>query len=113
MPIEDASIAQALKPLVGEGAERTLQPHRVGRGQAGEVDADRIVQRAASAAARRLPRVPITPQRRPTALSACAVHDAVEVLPLVPVTAHHVERGARLVEPQVGDLAGRALEPRH
>jgi hypothetical protein len=31
--------------------------------------------------------VPTTPQRRPSVASACAIHHAVEVLPLVPVTA--------------------------
>ena len=33
------------------------------------------------------PKVPTTPQRCPNAVSACAVHHAVEVLPLVPVEA--------------------------
>ena len=33
------------------------------------------------------PKVPTTPQRSPKAVSACAIHQAVEVLPLVPVAA--------------------------
>ena len=33
------------------------------------------------------PSVPTTPQRRPSRLSACAIHHAQEVLPLVPVMA--------------------------
>jgi hypothetical protein len=33
------------------------------------------------------PSVPTTPQRRPTRVSACAIHQALLVLPLVPVTA--------------------------
>ena len=33
------------------------------------------------------PSVPITPLRRPRDVSACAIHQAVEVLPLVPVVA--------------------------
>jgi hypothetical protein len=43
-----------------------------------------------------IPSVPITPQRRPSRLSACAVHQAVEVLPLVPVvaTSSNVSLGA-------------------
>ena len=34
-----------------------------------------------------MPKVPTTPQRRPSAVSACAVHQAVLLLPLVPVAA--------------------------
>ena len=38
------------------------------------------------------PSVPMTPQRRPSRVSACAVHHAVLVLPLVPVLATTLKR---------------------
>ena len=52
------------------------------------------------------PRVPITPQRRPSTVSACAIHQVVEVLPLVPVTAITASRS--LGEPKNALASGPA-----
>jgi hypothetical protein len=86
MPMDEASIAQAAKPWstkprrppcssTGSGVVRPVEPtaRRRAPGRASRRLAD--AQRADDAAA---------PAQR---VSACAVHQAVEVLPLVPVTA--------------------------
>ena len=58
------------------------------------------------------PRACHHPQRLPSWRSACAVHQTVEVLPLVPVVATTCQRFARLTVELVGDLAGADRGPR-
>ncbi|EWS55425.1 hypothetical protein X551_01779 [Methylibium sp. T29] len=83
MPIDEASIAQASKPA---SAMRRSPPCSVtGSGVVRPVKS-MCVSRPGSGGSP-MPSVPTTPQRRPSRLSACAVHHAVEVLPLVPVVA--------------------------
>src|SRR5580765_6903395 len=93
MPIEVASIAQALNPasakrlkpactVTGPGVVMPVKVIAAGcNGDGGSPPAARPCGGSP------IPSVPITPQRRPSALNACATHHAVEVLPLVPVTA--------------------------
>ena len=83
-PIDEASIAQAAKPRAAKS--RSARCSVTGSGVVRPVEITR-----ASGATRLggspTPSVPTTPQRRPARLSACASHQAVEVLPLVPVVA--------------------------
>ena len=57
-----------------------------------------------------MPSVPTSAQRRPRPVSACAVHQAVEVLPLVPVVAMTLSCLARPAQEQVRDRADQVLQ---
>ena len=92
MPIDDASIAQLEKPRAAKSASAfcrvigsgVVRPVDVSAGTSSSAEAPPV---AAARGGSPMPRVPITAERRPSAPSACATHQAVEVLPLVPVTA--------------------------
>ena len=88
-PIDEASRAQAAKPA--RSKSRRLRCRVSGSGVVRPVASTRALGFAAEGGSP-TPRVPITPQRRPAALSAWAVHQAVEVLPLVPVVATNRRR---------------------
>ena len=85
MPIDEASIAQAWKPW----STKPLKPACSVTGSGVVRPVDWMVAPGAAAAdgGSPTPSVPTTPQRLPSSESACATHHAVEVLPLVPVTA--------------------------
>ena len=93
MPIEVASIAQAAKPASAKRLKPACTVTGPGVVMPVNVISDGCNAEGGKAPASRglggspTPSVPITPQRRPSALNACATHHAVEVLPLVPVTA--------------------------
>ena len=113
MPMELASIAQAAKPSstmrrnaacssTGSGVVRPVawivqscveSPAATGSGSGGTP----------------MPSVPTTPARRPSRFSACAVHHAVEVLPLVPVAASTSSVWLGSSKNARGDLAGGGL----
>ena len=82
-PIEVASIAQAWNPA----STKRLKPACTVTGSGVVMPVKLIAIGCSGDGGSPTPRVPITPQRRPSELSACATHQAVEVLPLVPVTA--------------------------
>ena len=83
-PIDDASIAQAAKPSSTKRLKARCNV--TGSGVVRPVPCSAGVSVPAVGTAP-TPSVPTTPQRRPSADSACAAHQAVDVLPLVPVTA--------------------------
>ena len=85
MPIDEASIAQAAN--LRSAKSRSAFCSVIGSGVVRPVDTSSGGSPPADLGGSPIPRVPITPQRRPRAASACAIHHAVEVLPLVPVTA--------------------------
>ena len=78
MPMDEASIAQACTPPVWKS--RSARCSVTGSGVVRPV---KWIWPLGSP----MPSVPMTPQRRPSVARACAVHQAVEVLPLVPVVA--------------------------
>ncbi len=83
MPIDEASIATASKPASTK--RRSAACSSTGSGVVRPVDS--MLPPRAGSGGWPMPSVPTTPQSRPSSDSACAVHQALEVLPLVPVTA--------------------------
>ncbi len=91
MPIELASIAQAAKPSLT--MRRNAACSSTGSGVVRPVA--RMVQSSVESPVATgsgnggtpMPSVPTKPARRPSRFKVCAVHHAVEVLPLVPVVA--------------------------
>ena len=100
MPIEDASIAQAFSALVGEAAEGRCSSTGSGVVRPGELDAAAAGRCPACRSGRRA-----SDRRRRD--SACASHQAVEVLPLVPVTASTSQllRGLAVDSAAIGPVA--------
>ncbi len=94
MPIDDASIAQAKKPRSAKSASAACKV--IGSGVVSPVDVRPPFGSAWAPAAARggspMPSVPTIAVRRPATPSACATHHAVDVLPLVPVTATTARR---------------------
>ena len=83
MPIDEASIAQAAKPPSAK--RRSAACSITGSGVVSPVNS--ICADWPERGGSPIPSVPTTAQRRPSSDSACAIHQAVEVLPLVPVVA--------------------------
>ena len=84
MPIDEASIVQAAKPCATKVAKVACSS--TASGVVRPVDSN-ASDGSPGFGGSPTPSVPITPQRWPSAPNACAVHQATEVLPLVPVTA--------------------------
>ena len=96
---------------VGEIGERGLQGDRVGRGQAGRVGHVRRRLGTGRGARRHADAERADDRRAPTGhASACASHQAVDVLPLVPVTATTASARSACRE-SGGDVAGGGLQP--
>ena len=83
MPIDEASIAQAAKPASANN--RSAACSITGSGVVSPVNS--ICAARSGSGGAPIPSVPTTAQRRPSSVSACAVHHDVDVLPLVPVVA--------------------------
>ena len=67
--------------------------------------------RSSSRGASPMPSVPMTPQRRPSEVSACATHHAVEVLPFVPVTATTSSSALGMFRKRLAMSPAAALKP--
>jgi len=111
MPIDEASIAQAAKRRSAKS--RSAFCSVIGSGVVMPVGRSAADASAAPCAGggSPMPSVPTTPQRRPTARSASATHHAVEVLPLVPVTATTSSRALGVPSQRLAIAPAAAFRP--